>query len=57
MGARKQQQPTFKYMISINGGPLQDMADMTPERRKEIGQKLYDRMVRAMGYVPVEEVE
>ena len=57
MGARKKQQPTFKYMISINGGPLQDMADMTPERRKEIGQKLYDRMVRAMGYVPVDEVK
>ena len=53
--ARKKKEPTFKYMISINGGPLEDMDDMTPERRKEIGEKLFDRMVRALGYEEVKQ--
>lgn len=38
-------------------GEYKDWESFTPEEQKEIGIKMNDRMLRAIGYVPVNEIQ
>lgn len=55
MREKQERKPTFQYFVRIGDAPYIDMDTMTPEERFEIGVRLNDQALRAIGYLPIDE--
>lgn len=50
-------QPTYKYFVKDKDGNSIDVDTLTEEERKDIGVRMYQTMLKAMGYEPVQKKE
>ena len=55
--ARKPKKATYRYFIKDKEGNRINIDTLSEEERREVGVWAYQTMLRAMGYVPVEEAE
>lgn len=49
----KKQKPTYRYFVYKNGEKV-NVDDLTPEEREYASKWAYQTLVKALGYVPVE---
>ena len=55
--ARKPKKATYRYFIRDKEGNRIDIDTLSEEERREVGVWAYQTMLRAMGYVPVDEAK